>query len=132
MDYCSYNTLEVWEESEVIVIVAVVVDRVHCRSIAVVVVVTGSDIDWKIEVIAERRSTYLSVVAGIVAVLWRTPVAAAATSMMTLVAVAEVAAGFAAGVVAVAVERMMMMSMLLNPERLLQQDIHHQDHCHRR
>ena len=118
-----------------IVIVAVVVDRVHCRSIAVVVVVvTGSDIDWKIEVIAERRSTYLSVVAGIVVVLWRTPVAAAATSMMTLVAVAvaEVAAGFAAGVVAVAVERMMMMSMLLNPERLLQQDIHHQDHCHRR
>ena len=116
-----------------IVIVAVVVDRVHCRSIAVVVVVvTGSDIDWKIEVIAERRSTYLSVVAGIVVVLWRTPVAAAATSMMTLVAVAEVAADFAAGVVAVAVERMMMMSMLLNPERLLQQDIHHQDHFHRR
>ena len=115
-----------------IVIVAVVVDRVHCRSIAVVVVVTGSDIDWKIEVIAERRSTYLSVVAGIVVVLWRTPVAAAATSMMTLVRVAEVATGFAAGVgVAVAVERTMM-SMLLNPERSLQQDIHHQDHFHRR
>ena len=132
MDYCSHNTLEVWEESEVIVIVAVVVDRVHCRSIAVVVVVTGSDIDWKIEVIAERRSTYLSVVAGIVVVLWRTPVAAAATSMMTLVRVAEVATGFAAGVgVAVAVERTMM-SMLLNPERSLQQDIHHQNHYHRR
>jgi hypothetical protein len=133
MDYCSRNTLEVWEEAEAIVIVDVV-DRVRCRSIAVAVVavVTGLDTDWKVEVFAERRKKYLSVVADTVVVLGRTPVAAAAaTSTMTMVAVAEVATGVVAGVVDVAVERMMM-SMLLNPERLLLQDIHHQDHYHRR